>query len=161
MVEQLIAAGFLGKDDAMRLLDFPDVEATMAEQLAPYHLALECVESILEDGELVAPIPEMDLALTARVVNLAILRATLDKAPGDRIGMLRTFANQVQTLAKRAADAQAGPAGGFVPNAAGQLQAGLPQNAAPQGAAVIAGGGEDDGERPCGGRCAACGAGSW
>jgi hypothetical protein len=138
MVEQLIAAGFLGKDDAMRLLDFPDVEATMQEQLAPYHLALECVESILEDGELVAPIPEMDLALTARVVNLAILRATLDKAPGDRIGMLRTFANQVQTLASRAAQAQAGPAGGFVPNAAGQLQAGLPQNAAPQGAAVIA-----------------------
>lgn len=137
MVEQLIAAGFLGKDDAMRLLDFPDVEATMSEQLAPYHLALECVESILEDGELVPPIPEMDLALTARVANLAILRATLDRAPDDRIGMLRTFANQVRELANRAAQAQ-GAGGAFVPQAQGQMQAGLPQNAAPQGQAVIA-----------------------
>lgn len=109
----------------------------MSEQLAPYHLALECVESILEDGELVPPIPEMDLALTARVANLAILRATLDRAPDDRIGMLRTFANQVRELANRAAQAQ-GAGGAFVPQAQGQMQAGLPQNAAPQGQAVIA-----------------------
>jgi hypothetical protein len=138
MVEQLIAAGFLQKDDAMRLLDFPDVEATMTQELAPYNIALDMIELILDEGRKVSPIPEMNLALTRRVVNLAILQATIDEAPEDRIELLRRFAAQVDALQQRAEQAMAPQGGaGFVPNPAGQLQAGLPQNAAPQGAPVI------------------------
>jgi hypothetical protein len=138
MVEQLIAAGFLEKQDAMRLLDFPDVEATMTQELAPYSIALDMIEMMLEEGRKVSPIPEMNLMLTRRVVNLAILQATIDEAPPARIELLRRFSAQVDALQQRAEQAMAPQGGaGFVPNAAGQLQAGLPQNAAPQGAPVI------------------------
>jgi hypothetical protein len=122
----------------MRLLDFPDVEATMTQELAPYNIALDMIELILDEGRKVSPIPEMNLALTRRVVNLAILQATIDEAPEDRIELLRRFAAQVDALQQRAEQAMAPQGGaGFVPNPAGQLQAGLPQNAAPQGAPVI------------------------
>ncbi|MFI4882420.1 MAG: hypothetical protein ACIAQU_07535, partial [Phycisphaerales bacterium JB064] len=81
MVEQLIAAGFLEKQDALRLLDIPDVESVMSESLAPYYVALDMVELMLEDKRQVSPIPEMDLDTASRVVRIAILQAEIDEVP--------------------------------------------------------------------------------
>ena len=59
-----------------------------------------------------------------------------------RIALLRQFVVAVDTLQQQA-QAGANPGGmanpdaGFVPQPQGQLQAGLPQNEAPQGAAVL------------------------
>jgi len=107
MVEQLIGAGFIGRDDALRLLEFPDVDQVMSEQLAPYHLVLDVIETIMEDGRFVPPIPEQDLGLTRRVVSLAILRYTLDEAPEERIEMLRRYSVLVDQMMERAMQSQA------------------------------------------------------
>ena len=140
MVEQLIAAGFLEKQDALRLLDIPDVEAVMSETLAPYYIALDMVEMMLEEKRQVSPIPEMDLDTAARVVRVAILQGEIDEVPEDRLALLRGFASQVEQLQERAdqelAAQQAQQAGAFVPNAAGALQPGMAQGAMPQGQAV-------------------------
>jgi hypothetical protein len=142
MVEQLIAAGFLGREDAMRLMDLPDVERVMSEQLAPYYLLLDIIEDAIEEKRYVPPIPEMDLGMARRVMSLAIMQAELDDVPQDRIALLRQFVVAVDTLQQQA-QAGANPGGmanpdaGFVPQPQGQLQAGLPQNEAPQGAAVL------------------------
>lgn len=142
MVEQLIAAGFVSRDDALRLMDLPDVEGVMSEQLAPYYLILDIIEDAIEDKRYTPPIPEMDLGKAREIVSLAILQATLDDVPEDRIALLRQFVQAVDTLQQSAQAAMnpgggANPGAGFVPQPQGQLQAGLPQNAAPQGAAVI------------------------
>jgi hypothetical protein len=138
MVEQMVAAGFFGKEEAMRLLDFPDLDAVMSEQLAPVRLVLRTVDEIMYRGRIIPPIPEMDLALTRRIVNLAIQRFTMDEAPPARIEMLRRYAQQVDALMQRAEEsAQSAGGGQFVPGAAGQMQPGLPQAAAAAGQAVV------------------------
>ena len=141
MVEQLIAAGFLDKQNAMRLLDLPDVEGVMSEQLAPYYIVLDMIEAMIEDGERIDPIPEMDLQLADQITSLAILQGTMDKLPEDRMGLLRGFKASIGQLMKRAqqeaAQQQAAQQGAFMPNAAGQLQAGMAQGALPQGQAAV------------------------
>ncbi len=139
MVEQLIAGGFLGREDGLRLLDFPDVDAVLSQELAPYNLALDVIDIIMEEGRLIPPIPEMNLALSRKVTQMAILRFTIDEAPPERITMLRTYVKQIDQLQERAENAaMAQQQGAFVPQAAGQLQAGLPQGAVPDGQAAPA-----------------------
>ncbi len=139
MVAQLIAGGFLGREDGLRLLDFPDVDAVLSQELAPYNLALDVIDIIMEEGRLIPPIPEMNLALSRKVTQMAILRFTIDEAPPERITMLRTYVKQIDQLQERAENAaMAQQQGAFVPQAAGQLQAGLPQGAVPDGQAAPA-----------------------
>ena len=137
MVEQLIAAGFLDKPNAMRLLRIPDVEGVMSEQLAPYYITMDMIEIILEDGRRVDPIPEMDLELADKVTAIAILQAEMDEVPDDRMALLRGFRAKIGQLVDRANQEamaqQAAAQGAFMPEAAGALQPGMAQGALPQG----------------------------
>ena len=155
LVEQLIAAGVFEKHDAMRLMDFPDVDAVINESLAPYYLILDMIEDMIEDKRKHSPIPELDLELTAKVVNMAILQAKIDRVDDDRIAMLRVFAGEVMMLQQRMNPPQpmpaapmaggnpdpmtAGPQPGaeFLPNNAGALPPGLATQAAPVGQPVL------------------------
>ena len=154
IAEQMIAAGIIQQpSDAARLMDHPDIEAVLRQQLAPYYIVLDMIEDMIEDRKARSPIPEMDLAMTQQIGRLAILQAQIDDVPEDRIGLVRAFVEQARVLEQRGQQAAAQQAamanpqsmggnpaqgaGPFVPNPAGALQPGLPSNAAPQGQAVI------------------------
>lgn len=99
-VESLIQAGMLDKTEAMSLLDFPDIDPVMSRELAAYDVILDIVERMLEDGEYVAPEPFMDLALGIKIVNSSYLRATLDRAPQDRLELMREWMDSATKLAE-------------------------------------------------------------
>jgi hypothetical protein len=120
-VEQLIASGMIDRDAGMQLLDFPDIDSVTSRELAPYDVALDIVEMILDDGEVMSPEPFMNLELSMKIVNQAYLRAKIDRVPEDRLQMLRVWVSQAQSLLTPPAPPTAAPPVEAVPpNGGGQ-----------------------------------------
>jgi len=117
-VEALVSAQLIPPEDALALLDFPDLQSVMSRNLAPYLIVLDQIEMILDEGEYIAPEPFQDLSLTRRIVQLAYLRAKMDKVPDEKLQMLRDHIDAADTLLLRAeAAAQAGAMAGIPPTA--------------------------------------------
>jgi hypothetical protein len=119
-VEALVSAQLIPQEDALSLLDFPDLKSVMDRNLAPYELVLDQVEIMIEDGEYVPPSPFQDLALSRRIVQLTLLRAQMEKVPEKRLDLLRDHINAADKLLREAeAAAQAGAQAGIPPTAPG------------------------------------------
>lgn len=97
-VEGLLQSGFISREQAMELMDLPDVDAVMQRELAPYEIILHQMESILEDGVLVAPIPYQDLAMALKVSQTTMLRAVIDEVPAAKRDLLQQFISAVEQL---------------------------------------------------------------
>lgn len=121
-VESLIQSGLLDREEALPLLDFPDVESAVNRKLAPYELMIDIIERILEDEELITPEPFMDLDLGKRIMQQAYLEAKLDRVPDERRELMREWIQLADQLTKDAeAAAQQAAAG------PGAIPQGLPQ----------------------------------
>lgn len=130
-VESLFMSQMIDKQTAMQLLDFPDLDATLSRELAPYDLVLDQIEIILDEGGYVAPEPFQDLALAIKIGNQTYLRAKIDRVPEERLQKLRDFIDECDRLLKLA-EAEA---------AAKNAPPAPPVIAAPNGAAVMPPGG--------------------
>jgi hypothetical protein len=107
-VEALFTANLISQPDALALLDFPDLDATLSRQLAPYELVLDQIESILDENHYIAPEPFQDLALCITISQQVYLRAKIDRVPEERLQMLRDFIDAAKGL-EDAAKASAAP----------------------------------------------------
>jgi len=87
-IEYLRANGYLGLDEAMDLMGFPDIDASNSLNLASLEIVKWIVAGILERGEYVAPEPEMDLPYSLKRMQLAYLRAKQDGAPQERLDLM-------------------------------------------------------------------------
>jgi len=98
-VESLIAAGFAKPGDAYKIIDVPDARHLADSRLSAEAQIEHAISRILDDGEWVAPVPEMDLAL-ARDMVLSELstQALVMHSPSDHVDMLRDFYSQVVDL---------------------------------------------------------------
>ena len=56
------------------------------------------MESILEDGEFVHPEPYQDLMLALKLSQTTYLQAKMDKAPEDRLEMIRRYIEACKRL---------------------------------------------------------------
>lgn len=129
-VQELVQAGFIPKDQAMNILDFPDLEAAMSLNTASYDVIKMMISEMLkEDGEYNPPEPYMDLMTAKKMTQLAYLRARSKKAPEQSLEMLRRFMSQCQDLMDDAvaqAKAKMAPPPGAMP----PPDAGMPPDAA-------------------------------
>lgn len=112
-VETWINMGWITPDEAMRLLDIPDVDAYASLRMASWDMITEYIDRMLDaedpnDPEAyLPPEPFMDLQLALTIVPRAILRAKLDGAPDENIELLRRFVVQAQSLMPPPAEAPA------------------------------------------------------
>lgn len=90
-IEYLRANGYLGLEEAMDLMDMPDIDASNSLNLASLEAIKWIVSSILDDGTWISPEPEMDLPYSLKRMQLAYLRAKQDGAPQDRLDMMQEW----------------------------------------------------------------------
>ena len=109
-VEEWANAGWIDKGDAMRLLDFPDLEAFSAFENASYSLVMDIIMDMTH-GRYTGPEPFMDLGDALKRVQLAYLKWKRQGLPEDRLDLFRRW----MTEAKTELDAQAANTNGAPP----------------------------------------------
>lgn len=90
-VQELIAAGLVPREQALELLDIPDLDESRGRLLAGLDAARATIASIL-DGE-PAPVPEAldDLTAILQIGQATYLQERTAGAPEDRLDALRQF----------------------------------------------------------------------
>ena len=97
-VIELYQAGFLGKEEAFSLLDFPDLEAASSRIGADYNDIMMIIEKMLDEGKYQTPEPYQNLELGVKEVQRAYLKARMNSAPKDRLELLRRWISQAQNM---------------------------------------------------------------
>lgn len=104
-VTELMQAGFIDKEAAMTLLDFPDVESFMSLQTASMDDIGMIIENMIEKGIYQSPEPFMNIQLASQMVQSAYLRGKTEAVPEDRLELLRRFMDDCNTLKNMAMSA--------------------------------------------------------
>lgn len=99
-VQELAQVGWIGEDDAKRLLNFPDLESWNDEQNASHDIVEDIIDEIMNGGKYKAPEPFMNLQEAITMVQKAYLLNRRKNAPESRLEMLRTWMVQAQDLLK-------------------------------------------------------------
>lgn len=99
-VQDMTNAGWIDKEQAMAMLDFPDVEKFTSLATAAIEDAEMTVDYILEKGEYLPPDPVMNLPVTLKIAQSAYLRAKVDQCDESRLELLRRFIEQVLSMIK-------------------------------------------------------------
>jgi hypothetical protein len=141
----LVKAGFIDKDNAMRLLDFPDLEAYTSLATASVEDIDSMIERMLHHKEIETayfpPEPMQNLQLGIQRCQSAYLRAKLNNAPEERLELLRNWIDQASTMLNPPMpEAPQGPAAGAPPLGPDGLPppGGLPGPMGPGGGPMLA-----------------------
>lgn len=97
-VQEWMRSGLVDKVTAMHLLEIPDLEQVQTLEVASYNIVLDQMESILEEGEFIHPEPYQDLLLALKLSQTTYLQAKMDKAPGDKMEMIRRYIEACKRL---------------------------------------------------------------
>lgn len=107
-VSEMEGKGWLSPEQAMGLIDFPDVKKFTSLATAALDLATENVERILDGREdFLVPDESWNLPLAQQVAQQYLQRARLDGAPDDRLTLLSNYLDRIVSLQ---APPQAAPA---------------------------------------------------
>jgi len=101
-IQDLVGAGFIDKEDALKLLDFPDLEASMNLLNADSTNLEQMIETMMDKGEYFPPEPYQNLENAIRKTQQAYLMFKVQGAPEDRLELLRQFMEDAQNLLMRA-----------------------------------------------------------
>jgi len=101
-IQDLVGAGFIDKEDALKLLDFPDLEASMNLLNADSTNLEKIIETMMDKGEYFPPEPYQNLENAIRKTQQAYLMFKVQGAPEDRLELLRQFMEDCQNLLQRA-----------------------------------------------------------
>lgn len=99
-VTELYQAGFIDKENAMGLLDFPDLESFTTLATAQNEDMDKIIETMIDKGDFVAPEPYQNLQMGVKKMMSAYIRAKIDEVPEDRLELMRRWiemANQMLT----------------------------------------------------------------
>ena len=108
-ITDLIAAGFISKEDALKLLDFPDLESTMNLLNADANNLERLIENMMDKGEYFPPEPYQNLENAIRKTQQAYLMYKYQGAPEDRLELLRQYMEDCQNLIEKARAEQPSP----------------------------------------------------
>lgn len=101
-VQEWIGSGFVSKQYAMSLLQFPDIDAYADTELAHLDMCQWQVEQLL-DGKSVIPYPRQDLQMAMDIVTKSQLKAIMMGAPDPVVDLFESFLVQTAALIKAAA----------------------------------------------------------
>lgn len=101
-VIELTEAGYYDREESMDLLDFPDLKAINRFKQSPRAIARKIVEGILFEGRYLSPQPFYPLDKCRAFALSAYLYGETEKAPEDRLEMLRNFIAECDALIEKA-----------------------------------------------------------
>lgn len=101
-VQELMQAGFLQKEEAVELLDFPDLKSQTSLTVAPRQDIKRMIEAMM-DGEYESPEPFMNLELGKQMAQSYYLRGRANGMPEDRLELLRRFMDDCKALLEKPA----------------------------------------------------------
>lgn len=90
-VQELIAAGMVGPEDGISLLDYPDLDAVNNMLTAAVEDLDMVLEEMLDEGIYSPPEPMQNLELGLKRFQSAYLRARINKAPEENLELLRRW----------------------------------------------------------------------
>ena len=93
-----VQAGWIDKDFAMQLINFPDLDDYVNLETAPLELTRKILSKIVNEGEYIPPTPALNLQLSLSIANLEILRAQVDGVEDEKVQMLQNWIDQVNDL---------------------------------------------------------------
>ena len=105
-VQELLQAGFLSKEDGMKLLDFPDLKSFYNMANAGLEDIERQIEFIMEDGDYQTPEPYQNLKLGLQKFQQAYLMYRSQNAPEERLDLLRRWMEDADALLNKAATEQ-------------------------------------------------------
>lgn len=95
---ELVQAGFLEKEEAMQLLDFPDVAAVTSLRTAALEDARMVVCHMLKGGDYIEPEPYDDLEVCATVARSEYLRGKTRNAKEAGLDNLRRYMDRIAEM---------------------------------------------------------------
>lgn len=113
-VQELLASGLIAKEEALGLLDFPDIEKFITLSVASQEQIEKQIDAMLDDGTYDSPEPETNLALAIRMAHNAILEARLEEVDEANIELVQRYmaeCRELEQVAMAQAQAQAQPQG--------------------------------------------------
>lgn len=103
-VQELLQAGFISKEDGLKLLDFPDLESAMSLNNAATEDIDYMIEKMAEKGEYMPPEPYQNLEMGIKKCQQAYLKYRSQNAPDERLELLRRWMEDAQGLLQKAAE---------------------------------------------------------
>jgi len=97
-VQELVNNGYIPKDYALKLLDFPDIESYTDLINAPLDNLLDTLDKIMIDGDYYPPEPYQDLAMGIKLFQSAYLKGRTTKVPESKLELLRTWISSAQAM---------------------------------------------------------------
>lgn len=97
-VEEYVRAGWMDRDAAIRLLDFPDVESWETLETADRDYVEKILEDILKEGKFTPPEPEMLLKKDINIARKAYINAKANGASDDRLELLLRWIEAASSL---------------------------------------------------------------
>lgn len=97
-VEKLIQMGWIDREHAMSMIDFPDVEQYMSIETSMIDDIQMIIEEIVEHGRYEPPEPFMNLKMAVQTMQGAYIRARVEKVPEERLELMRTWMNQAAQM---------------------------------------------------------------
>ncbi len=144
-LQELEQSGWITKEQAMSVLDVPDLESVIGLETSTYELIGMHLENMLDENKAEQPEPYQGLDLSLRIMQSAVIKAKVDGCPDDRLQLVRDYIDAIRDLQKQAANenaqaappVQAQPGAPGTPDQQGQVAPGAPpqQQAAPPMAA--------------------------
>jgi hypothetical protein len=114
-VTELVQAGFVDKDTALDLLDFPDIKSATEKMLAPRKVITKLLDKMINEGVYESPEPFMNLALAERLALDTYLHARSKNVIEERLELVRRFIDDVQSLKQIAMQGQQEMAASMMP----------------------------------------------
>jgi hypothetical protein len=100
-IQELIQAGFVSREDALKLLDFPDLQGFYQFETAAGEDINMVIEKIIEHGEYTTPEPYQDLGGGIKKMQQAYLLFRSENAPESRLELIRRWVEDANALMQR------------------------------------------------------------
>jgi len=97
-VQEMVQAGFIGKEIGVKLLDFPDLEGVNNMITAAFDDIQDSIDKMIEKAEYNPPEPFQNLQLLIQMTQSSYLRARVNKIPEDRLELLRRYMDEAQGM---------------------------------------------------------------
>jgi len=97
-VQELLQAGFIAREDGLKLLDFPDLEAVLNIENAASEDIDMMIEAMIERSEYFSPEPYQNLILGIRKCQSSYLRAKMNKVPEKNLELIRRWISEAETV---------------------------------------------------------------
>lgn len=97
-IQELIQAGFIDKEQALSLLDFPDLDRVQNLAMSSLKLTEKQIANITDEGIYSNPEPQQNLDLSIQLAQQAFLRGKIDGLNEERLELLLRYIDDAERL---------------------------------------------------------------